>query len=1152
MKNIYKFILVFIGVSFYLSQTVSTANAATCNWKSRNAYASFWDSCSGRGYKYSVNGYLVFKSSASCFKYQWTVNGNKAGTGYVMSYPITANGSYTICVKVTDTCNSCDTTFCSTRTITCVNNCNWKALNATTNYWDSCNTSAKRYSLNGDISFKTGKCLSYFWTVNGIKAGYSSTMNYKITANGSYKICVQVYDSCNKCDTTYCTSRTITCVSGCNWKGNGNMPYYYQYMSDSCPTKYYYGYLGLKNTKGISYTWKANGNVIGTGASYKYKPSAAGYYNICVVVYDSLNKCDTTLCKMFYYNCTGCNWKSRNPYYSVGDSCDKKYNVVYLTGYTYFNYSKSSCLKYKWTVNGSSVSSSSSSPRMLNYTVTKNGSYVVCMKVTDTCNNCDTTFCITKNISCISGSSCNWKNLKGNTGYWDSCNTSRNKYSLNAYISFTSKSCLKYKWTVNGNYAGNSYFMNYPITANGSYSVCVKVTDTCNNCDTSYCTTRTVTCVKGSTCNWKSRNPYFATEDSCDKKYNLVNLTGYIAFNYSKNSCFKYQWTINGTPITTARALNYTITKNGSYVVCMKVIDTCNNCDTIFCSTKNISCITGSKCNWKSGGPAFSIWDSCDTRTNQAYLIGQLNFKSAKTNCFKYKWTVNGSAYSGNYSSMGYYANANGTYTICVNVKDTCNNCDTTFCMSKTVTCIKGSKCNWKDRKPAHGYWDSCSGKKNKYSLNAYSMFTNYFYKSCLKYQWTVNGNNAGNGDWMSYPITANGTYNICVKVTDTCMSCDTTYCTTYTIKCVGTSKCNWKSRSPNYYFWDSCGSKRSSLNGYIAFGSKSCLKYQWMVNGNKAGNGYVMNYPITANGKYSVCVTVTDTCKKCDTTYCSSRTITCFSNKCNWNSQGPYIAYWDSCSGKRNKYSLNAYISFTGGRKCHVYQWTVNGKSAGNGYVMSYPVAGNGTYSVCLKVTDTCNNCDTTFCTYRVFNCGSTKCNWKSKNAYFITKDTCITSIKNYSVNGVVYLGGTSSCFTYQWTVNSASAGTNQYMNYTITQNGTYYICVKVKDTCNKCDTTYCTSIKVTCVPAGINKVENTNILNVYPNPTSGLVNIELMDGTSTYNLTNSMGQILQTGTLENGVNTLDMTKYATGLYLIQVRTGNAILTEKISVQKR
>ncbi len=867
MKYFYKSFLILISVIFYFSQTITTANAA-CNWKSRSVNTSFWDSCNGKKYKYSVNAYIYF-GSKSCYTYEWTVNGKSAGTNYIMnSFPITQNGTYSVCVKVSDTCNRCDTTYCSTRTITCV---------------------------------------------------------------------------------------------------------------------------------------------------------------------------------------TTCNWKARNPYFSASDSCAGKGYNYSINGYIAFNFSGTSCLKYVWTINGTAVSTS----RMLNHKITQNGTYVLCMKVTDTCNNCDTTFCSTRTITCIK-STCNWKSRSANYYFWDSCTSKKNKYSLNGYIAISSKSCYKYQWTVNSNNAGTGYVFNYPITANGTYSVCVKVTDTCNNCDTTYCTTRTITCVSGSTCNWKSRNPYFSAWDSCNGKRYKYSLNGYVGFNYSGNTCLKYVWTVNGNAVSTARMLHYPITQNGTYVLCLKATDTCNNCDTIMCSTRYITCVTGT--------------------------------------------------------------------------------------------------CNWKARTPANGYWDSCTGKKNKYSLNAYVYFTNYVYKACLKYQWTVNGTNAGNTNTMSYPITANGTYSVCVKVSDTCLNCDTTYCTTRTITCVGAGTCNWKSRSPNYYYWDSCNSakNRYSLNAYIAFGSKSCLKYQWTVNGTKAGTSHIMNYQITANGKYSVCVKVTDTCNNCDTTYCTYRTVTCLPGKCNWLSRGPYTSYWDSCTGKRNKYSLNAYISFTAGRSCKKYQWTVDGKSAGTGYIMNYPITASGTYAVCLKVTDTCNNCDTTFCTYRVFNCGSTKCNWKSKGAYFITKDTCITSLKNYSVNGIIYLPGSSSCYTYQWTVNSNSAGTNQYMNYSVTQNGTYAVCVKVKDTCNKCDTTYCSYVKVGCIPAGIRQISGNTVLKIYPNPTEGLVKLEWEEGTSIYIITNATGQMLQTGNLENGMNTLDLNKYSTGLYLIQVRTQNALLTGKISVQKR
>ncbi len=974
MKKIITNSLSFICALLFISLTAPIAKGA-CNWKARNAATYFWDSCNTSANKYSLQAYISFKSGASCNTYQWTVNGKSAGTSNIMKYAITANGTYNICVKVVDSCNNCDTTYCATRTITCVKNtCNWYYRYYKIILSDSCAGKGFPYSVNGYIGFNYSKmgCFKYQWTVNGTNASTSRLLNYNVTANGTYKISLKVTDTCNNCDTTFLSTRTITCVkTKCNWKNN----------------------------------------------------SAKHYY-----------------------------W----------DSCDNKKNRYFLNGYCNF-YAKA-CFKYQWTVNGNKAGNAYT----FKYPITANGAYTVCVKVTDTCNNCDTTYCTTRAITCVNTSkSCNWKSRTPANGYWDSCAGKKNKYSLNAYVYFTNwpyRSCLKYQWMVDSIKAGNTNTLFYPIKANGTYRVCVKVTDTCNNCDTTYCTTRTVTCVTTSSgCNWKSRSPYFSAWDSCSGKKNKYSVNGYVGFNYSKAGCFQYKWLVNNTVVSTSRMLNYPITKNGTYVVCMKVTDTCSKCDTTFCSTRTITCVSGSTCNWKNRKPYFSTWDSCNTKTKKYSVNGYVYFGSTNTSCYKYQWTVNGKTVS-NTRMLNYSVTTNGYYVVCMKVLDSCNNCDTTFCVTRYISCIGTStKCNWKSRTPANGYWDSCSGKKNKYSLNAYVYFTNWPYKSCFKYQWTVNGVKAGFSPTMNYPITANGTYNICVKVTDSCNNCDTTYCTTRTITCVNTSGCNWKSRAP-------------------------------------------------------------------------------------------YFSTWDSCTGKLNKYSVNGYVGFNYSKNtCFKYQWTVNGTKVSNARMFNYPITKNGTYVVCMKVTDTCNNCDTTFCSTRNITCVNTGCNWKNRSPYFITKDTCIMNIKNYSVNGYISLKGTQSCYSYQWSVNGSNVGTNYYMNYAVSKNGTYRICVKVSDSCNKCDTTFCNYLKVYCVPSGISKVGlNSEMLKVYPNPTNGIVTLELSIGASNYILTNSTGQIIQTGVLEHGINSVDLSKFPSGLYLIQVRTQDAILTKKLSIEKR
>jgi len=634
------------------------------------------------------------------------------------------------------------------------------------------------------------------------------------------------------------------------------------------------------------------------------------------------------------------------------------------------------------------------------------------------------------------------------TNFWDSC--SNNKGSLNAYVAFKAKSsCFKYEWTVNGNLVDSSYLLHYTITQNGTYDVCVKVKDTCNNCDTSICSKRTITCFS-STCNWANRYGKVNNFDSCSN--NAASMNAYIYFNYGSASCFKYEWTVNGSKVSSGTNypyyIKYQITQNGTYNLCVKVTDTCNNCDTTFCSKRTFTCFNSSGCNWKARYTNTYFWDSCNSTTQS--LNAYVSFQNYSTRCFKYQWTVNGTVVDTTHNILNYKISKNGTYDVCIKVIDTCNNCDTTICSKRAIACFSsGSTCNWSARPYNYYVGDSCY-KSTSSNISAYIAFKT---KGCYTYQWTVGGNNAGTGLSMQYSVSKNATYSICVKVTDTCNNCDTTICWSKTVTCIA-GNCNWASRYPNSIFRDSCKNTSVSLFGYISFNSNlyKCFKYQWTVNGNAVGSGQYISYTVTQNGTYNVCVKVTDTCNNCDTTICSTRTITCLGG-CNWASKTPYTYLWDSC--KSNLSFVNAYISFKT-KGCYKYQWTVNGNNAGNGYVMKYAIFNAGTYDICVKVTDTCNNCDTT-------------------------------------------------------------------------------ICVKYKTKCYN----------------GIDNIELNEGINIYPNPTQGVIKLDWNKGNSSYVIYNISSQSIATGYLTNGAQTLDLSTYPTGLYILQIKAADANITKKIFLQK-
>ncbi len=648
---------------------------------------------------------------------------------------------------------------------------------------------------------------------------------------------------------------------------------------------------------------------------------------------------------------SACNWKGKNPQFTAWDTCNVKLPRKSVNAYISFQ--NAGCYKYKWTVNNTVLNTTSN---IMTYAVTQNGTYNICVKVTDTCNKCDTTYCTTKTISCFS--SCNWKSKNPIFVARDSCKIK----SVYAYLFFQNSSCLKYQWTVNNTILNSTgYRMTNAISQNGSYNICVKVTDTCNKCDTTYCATIKSNCFPN--CNWKGRNGSLFAYDSCKGNVNKI-MTG-ISFNGSFSGIYKCYWTLNNVNVgNTSSVQQLIVTQNGTYTVCVKAIDTINNCDTTYCKTITVSCIKN--CNWSVKKGYFFAKDSCSYNVKR--ITGAISFSLYDSGQYNYVWSINNNVVGRSAGLQHFIVPQNGNYTICVKVMDTINKCDTIFCKNVYVNCP--SNCNWKARNPQFTTWDSCNGRFGRKSVNAYISFQN---SGCYKYQWTVNNSIINTkSNIMSYAITQNGTYTICVKVTDTCNKCDTTYCATKTISCF--SNCNWKARNPQFTTWDSCNGRfgRKSVNAYISFQNSGCYKYQWTVNNSIViTKSNIMSYAITQNGTYTICVKVTDTCNKCDTTYCTTKTINCFSN-CNWKARNPQFTTWDSCNSSRK--SVNAYISFQNAG-CLKYQWIINNTLLNTtSNIMSYTITQNGTYNICVKVTDTCKKCDTTYCVTKKVSCFSSK----------------------------------------------------------------------------------------------------------------------------------------------------------------------------------
>jgi len=77
------------------------------------------------------------------------------------------------------------------------------------------------------------------------------------------------------------------------------------------------------------------------------------------------------------------------------------------------------------------------------------------------------------------------------------------------------------------------------------------------------------------------------------------------------------------------------------------------------------------------------------------------------------------------------------------------------------------------------------------------------------------------------------------------------------------------------------------------------------------------------------------------------------------------------------------------------------------------------------------------------------------------------------------------------------------------------------------------------------VSLVENENTFSIYPNPTTEMLTIESAETTS-YQIYNSMGQIVKTGNLIVGKNQLNVEEFSNGVYTIKTLTGQEVFVKR------
>ncbi len=792
-----------------------------------------------------------------------------------------------------------------------------------------------------------------------------------------------------------------------------------------------------------------------------------------------------------FYSEAACNWKNKITSFIVRDSCGAAYKQIFGK----VTLSSSANITYSWKVVNSTVNWTNTGSTYLYYPGS-NGTYTVCLTLKDVVNKCDTTICQSISFNCLPV--CQWYRQNVYLRGWDSCKSNGVWGNSVGGLLFTNNNWVskyKYQWKVNGTIIHDtSSYMNHTITTNGTYVVCVKVSDTVNNCDTTICQTFNVTCI--SNCNWKGRAPNLSAWDSCHIGNKQYHVMGGISFNGNFSGKYPCVWKINGTTISgSGPVFQYPVTQNGTYTVCVKVRDTIKNCDTTFCRTVVVNCLPCGK--WKSQIASFHAYDTCDQYPGKVYgrvdgLMGRVTMTNT-SNYYKYKWTINAVTVSTLSGFLQYLPN--GTYTVCLTITDTVTKCDTTLC--KTIVFICKSCTNWKSVIKHLHLNDTCDQYPGKVygrvdgvtGLLTMPNYSDYFY---YKLKWTINSVPLNGSSARMDETLPNGTHTVCLTIRDTVKQCDTTVCRTITVNCAPCAP--WKSRIAYFKVSDSCGPSNKFLFGKIILYSSANITYSWKVMGSTINwtstNSTYMYYP-GSNGTYTVCLTLKDKAKNCDTTICQTVNFNCL-QPCKWYKQNIYLRSWDSCKSRGNSENSIGGTLFTNGNyfSKYKYQWKINGTVVtGNTGDFHYLLNANGTYIMCVKVTDSANNCDTTLCRTYTVNCIN-NCNWKGRKPVLYTSDSCNLSSKTYIITcGISFNGSYSGKYPCEWMIaGNKMPGSGPVISCYISANGTYPVCVKVRDTINNCDTIFCGTVVVNCIPCGPWKSQITNFYvndtcDQYPN---------------------------------------------------------------------
>jgi len=284
---------------------------------------------------------------------------------------------------------------------------------------------------------------------------------------------------------------------------------------------------------------------------------------------------------------------------------------------------------------------------------------------------------------------------------------------------------------------------------------------------------------------------------------------------------------------------------------------------------------------------------------------------------------------------------------------------------------------------------------------------------------------------------------------------------------------------------------------------------YSWDFGDGNTSTATSPTHTYATNGTYTVCLTITDGCAT--DTYCQPITVGC---------PFPTPAFSYVTTGATVSFT-NSSTAGTGA----LYLWDFGDGNTSTATDASNTYATDGTYTVCLVVSDVCGS-DSTCQSVVITTC--------------TTPTAGFTSVENPVGSGTFDFTSTSSTTgttAYSWDFGDGNTSTSENPSNTYASGGTYTVVLTVTDSCGTNAFTGTVSTTV-----GVNELSLANI-SVYPNPSNGLFTIEASSNMTKAYITDVSGKLVYSGDLSGNEATINVENFAAGSYFLSVQFENEMI---------